>query len=69
MKREKDRIIDSIINNNQDKKVLLDLLINKNYTIIQDIAKELNTKVTLVSYEHEEEFLKSLKKLQYMLHE
>ncbi len=45
MKREKDRIIDSIINNNQDKKVLLDLLINKNYTIIQEIAKELNTKV------------------------
>ena len=36
---------------------------------LDPIKKELNTKVTLVSYEHEEEFLKSLKKLQYMLHE
>ena len=36
---------------------------------LNKIKKELNTKVTLVTYEHEEEFLNSLKKLQYMLNE
>lgn len=36
---------------------------------LDPIKKELNTKVTLISYEHEEEFLQSLKKLQYMLNE
>ena len=34
---------------------------------LDPLKKELNTKVTLISYEHEEEFLKSLKQLQYLL--
>ncbi len=34
---------------------------------LDPIKKELNSKITLVSYEHEEEFLKSLKELQYLL--
>ena len=45
MKREKEKIINSIISNNQDKKLLLDLIINKNYSVIADIAKELSNKV------------------------
>ncbi len=36
---------------------------------LDPIKQELNTKVTLVSYEHEEEFLKALKNLQYLLNE
>ncbi len=34
---------------------------------LDPIKKELNTKISLVSYEHEEEFLDSLKQLQYLL--
>ncbi len=34
---------------------------------LDPIKRKNNSKVTLVSYEHEEEFLKSLKELQYLL--
>ncbi len=45
MKREKEKVIGSLINNNQDKKTLLDLIINKSYSTLEDIAKELEKKV------------------------
>ena len=45
MKREKDRVIGSLINNNQDKKTLLDLIINKSYSTLEEIALELDKKV------------------------
>ena len=34
---------------------------------LDPIKKELNTKISLIKYEHEEEFLNSLKQLQYLL--
>ncbi len=45
MKREKERVISSLSNNNQDKKLLLDLIINKNYSTLEDVAQELEKKV------------------------
>ena len=46
------------------KKIDLD---NTGELELDPIKKELNTKITLVTYEHEEEFLNSLKQLQYLL--
>ena len=34
---------------------------------LDPLKKELNTKINIASYQHEEEFLNSLKKLQYLL--
>ena len=58
-----------------DSKVEDDILVkqidldNTGKIELDPIKQELNTKVTLVSYEHEEEFLKALKNLQYLLNE
>lgn len=46
------------------KKVDLD---NTGEIELDPIKREANSKVSLVSFEHEEEFLKSLKQLQYLL--
>ena len=40
---------------------------NTGFIELDPIKKELNSKISLVTYEHEEEFLKSLKQLQYLL--
>ena len=45
MKREKERVIGSLMNNNQDKKTLLDLIINKSYSTLEEIAIELDKKI------------------------
>ena len=45
------------------KKIDLD----KNKSLLREYTKELNSKVELVSYEHEEDFLKALKQLQSLL--
>ncbi len=55
---------EELVNNVEIKKIDLD---RTGEIELDPIKQELNSKVTLVSYEHEEEFLASLKKLQYLL--
>ena len=55
---------EQLVNNIEIKKVDLD---KTGEIELDPIKKELNSKISLGSYEHEEEFLRSIKELQYLL--